>query len=165
MAKIQDCVEKSEDIKKHSYGREDSKGRLSKLCIWNLAGNDILGMAVRSQKIAGTAQELMGGEEIYHYHSKVCLSLKDNWEFVTIKMFYQLMMKEARTGGAWNWHQVEYQSGISIMHNEQEYLIYWAGLWILVRKWMPATRDGIHLHGGWQVRRIWRHCVCFSKTI
>ena len=78
MAKIQDCVEKSEDIKKHSYGREDSKGRLSKLCIWNLAGNDVLGMAVRSQKIAGTAQELMGGEEIYHYHSKVCLSLKDN---------------------------------------------------------------------------------------
>ena len=71
MAKIKDCVEKSEDIKKHSYGREDSKGRLSKLCIWNLAGNDILGMAVRSQKIAGTAQELLGGEEIYHYHSKV----------------------------------------------------------------------------------------------
>jgi len=86
MAKIRDCVEKSEDIKNHSYGREDSKGRLSKLCIWNLAGNDILGTAVRSKKIAGTAQELMGGEEIYHYHSK-------------------LMMKEARTGGAWNWHQ------------------------------------------------------------
>ena len=119
MAKIQDCVEKSEDIKKHSYGREDSKGRLSKLCIWNLAGNDVLGMAVRSQKIAGTAQELMGGEEIYHYHSKVCLSLKDNWEFVTIKMFYQLMMKEARTGGAWNWHQVEYQSGISHIYHAQ----------------------------------------------
>ena len=71
MAKIRDCVEESEDIKKHSYGREDSKGRLSKLCIWNLAGNDILGMAIRSQKIAGTAQELMGGDEIYHYHSKV----------------------------------------------------------------------------------------------
>ena len=72
MAKIKDCVEKSEDIKQHSYGREDSKGRLSKLCIWNLAGNDVLGMVVRSQKIAGTARDLMGGDEIYHYHSKVC---------------------------------------------------------------------------------------------
>ena len=72
--KIKDCVEKSEDIKKYSYGREDSKGRMSKMCMWNYAGNDILGMVARSQKVAGTAQELMGGDEIYHYHSKVCQS-------------------------------------------------------------------------------------------
>ena len=30
---------------------------------------------LRSQKIAGTMQTLMGGEEIYHYHSKVLLPL------------------------------------------------------------------------------------------
>ena len=41
------------------------------MCMWNYAGNDILGMVARSQKIAGTAQELMGGDEVYHYHSKV----------------------------------------------------------------------------------------------
>ena len=75
MVKIKDCVEKSEDIKKHSYGREDNKGRLSKMCMWNYAGNDILGMVARSRKYAGTAQELMGGDEVYHYHSKVCQSL------------------------------------------------------------------------------------------
>ena len=72
MVKITDCVEKSEDIKKYSYGREDSKGRLSKMCMWNYAGNDILGIVARSQKVAGTAQDLMGGDEVYHYHSKVC---------------------------------------------------------------------------------------------
>ena len=71
MVKIKNCIEKSEDIKKYSYGREDSKGRLSKMCMWNYAGNDILGMVARSQRIAGTAQELMGGDEVYHYHSKV----------------------------------------------------------------------------------------------
>ena len=75
MVKIKDCVEKSEDIKKHSFSREDSKGRLSKMCLWNYAGNDILGLVARSRKVAGTAQELLGGDEIYHYHSKVCLGL------------------------------------------------------------------------------------------
>ena len=34
----------------------------------------------RSQKVAGTMQALLGGDEIYHYHSK-------------------LMMKEAQSGG------------------------------------------------------------------
>ena len=40
----------------------------------------------RSTKIAGTMQNLLGGDEIYHYHSK-------------------LMMKEPKTGGAHIWHQ------------------------------------------------------------
>ena len=40
----------------------------------------------RCQKVAGTMQALLGGEEIYHYHSK-------------------LMMKDPKTGGAHIWHQ------------------------------------------------------------
>ena len=40
----------------------------------------------RSTKVAGTMQNLLGGDEIYHYHSK-------------------LMMKEPKTGGAHIWHQ------------------------------------------------------------
>ena len=40
----------------------------------------------RSNKVAGTMMNLLGGDEIYHYHSK-------------------LMMKEPRTGGAHVWHQ------------------------------------------------------------
>ena len=48
----------------------------SNLCIYKF----------RSQKVAGTMQTLLGGHEIYHYHSK-------------------LMMKDAKTGGAHVWHQ------------------------------------------------------------
>ena len=40
----------------------------------------------RCQKVAGTMQALLGGDEIYHYHSK-------------------LMMKDPKTGGAHIWHQ------------------------------------------------------------
>lgn len=84
--RLRHCMENSEDIKRHAYGRNDGKGRQSKLCIWNFAGNDVTGVVARSQKVAGTMQQLLGGDEIYHYHSK-------------------LMMKEAHTGGAHVWHQ------------------------------------------------------------
>ena len=56
------------------------------LCIWNLPGDDVVGVAARSRKVVSTLEKLLGGQELYHYHSK-------------------LMMKEARTGGAHLWHQ------------------------------------------------------------
>ncbi len=65
------CAEQSNDIKKYAYGRSDSHGRTSKMCLWNYAGNDVFGMVARCRKVAGTIQELMGGDEIYHYHTKV----------------------------------------------------------------------------------------------
>lgn len=63
----------------------DGHGRNSRLCLWNHPGQDITGMVGRCQKVAGTMAELLGGE-VYHYHTK-------------------LMMKEARTGGSFVWHQ------------------------------------------------------------
>merc|ERR1719400_237414 len=50
----------SEEIKQHAYGR--------------------------SSRVVSTFEQLLGGEELYHYHSK-------------------LMMKEAETGGQHVWHQ------------------------------------------------------------
>jgi hypothetical protein len=77
--KIKDCAETSKDIKKHAFGKPDGLGRISKMCIWNHAGNDVLGTMARTRKVAGTMQDLLGGDEIYHYHSKVthvlCCSL------------------------------------------------------------------------------------------
>ena len=105
MVKITDCVEKSEDIKKYSYGREDSKGRLSKMCMWNYAGNDILGIVARSQKVAGTAQDLMGGDEVYHYHSKVCRWLN---YFELIAWMYVL---SAHDEGSKDWRGMELAPG------------------------------------------------------
>ncbi|CAL4104674.1 unnamed protein product, partial [Meganyctiphanes norvegica] len=85
IAKVRHAVEHSKGIQKHAYGRSDGD-KSSRLCVWNHPGDDVTGMLVRSHMIAGTMEELMGGEEIYHYHSK-------------------LMMKDAKTGGAWCWHQ------------------------------------------------------------
>jgi len=86
VGKLRECMEKSEDIPKYAIGRSDGQGSKSKLCVWNKAGDDVCGVAARTRKVAGTMQELLGGHEIYHYHSK-------------------LMMKEAQTGGAHLWHQ------------------------------------------------------------
>jgi len=86
VTKLRQCMEQSEDIRSNAYGRADGKGSESKLCIWNMPGDDVCGVAARTKKVAGTMQQLLGGYELYHYHSK-------------------LMMKEAFTGGAHLWHQ------------------------------------------------------------
>ncbi len=47
VARMRECAEGSEDIARHSYGRADGQGRSSRLCIWNYAGDDVLGVAAR----------------------------------------------------------------------------------------------------------------------
>src|ERR1700753_934134 len=52
-------------------------------------------MVARSKSIVSCAEKLLGGE-VYHYHSK-------------------MIMKDARVGGAWTWHQdygYWYQNGV-----------------------------------------------------
>lgn len=83
--KLRTAVESSKGIQRHAYGRSDGD-RKSRMCVWNHPGDDITGVLARSPRVAGTMQELMGGDEIYHYHSK-------------------LMMKDAKSGGAFLWHQ------------------------------------------------------------
>ena len=78
-------IQKDNGIIQHSFVVPDGHGRNSRMCLWNHPGEDITGMVGRCQKVAGTMGELLGGE-VYHYHTK-------------------LMMKEARTGGSFVWHQ------------------------------------------------------------
>ena len=79
----------------------------------------------RSQKIAGTAQALLGGDEVYHYSTKVSKVQSLQYVHYTKKfilkhfgaMYFfvisccywfkplKLMMKEPRTGGSFVWHQ------------------------------------------------------------
>ena len=47
VAKIKNCVEESTDLKDNSYSKADQNGKLNGLCIWNKAGNDVLGTAAR----------------------------------------------------------------------------------------------------------------------
>jgi hypothetical protein len=66
-------------------GRRDATGQITKLTLWNQAGDDLYGMFSRSPRIVDRMEQLLGGE-VYHYHTK-------------------MMLKEPRVGGAWEWHQ------------------------------------------------------------
>ena len=68
---LKDFVENDSTIMENSYGRSDGRGKESRLALWNVAGDDLAGVVSRSQKVAGTMQALLGGDEIYHYHSKL----------------------------------------------------------------------------------------------
>ncbi len=66
-------------------GRKDATGQVTKLTLWNEAGDDLYGMFSRSPRIVDRMEQILGGE-VYHYHTK-------------------MMLKEPRVGGAWEWHQ------------------------------------------------------------
>jgi ectoine hydroxylase len=69
----------------HSFGRKDGEGGQVRLSLWNHPGDSIYGMFARCETVVNSAEALLEGE-VYHYHSK-------------------MIMKDARVGGAWAWHQ------------------------------------------------------------
>ncbi|XP_005090958.1 L-proline trans-4-hydroxylase [Aplysia californica] len=82
--KLKTAVEHDRFFEK-GFGLADGTGKESRLVMWRHPGNDVTGMFARSEKIAGTCEQVLGGE-VYHYHTK-------------------LMTKAARTGGKHIWHQ------------------------------------------------------------
>lgn len=82
-------------LDQHSYKRSDGEGGTVRLSLWNHPTDTIYGMVARCESIVGSAEKLLDGE-VYHYHSK-------------------MIMKDAKTGGAWTWHQdygYWYQNGV-----------------------------------------------------
>ncbi len=73
------------ELDRRSYGRADGEGGTVRLSLWNHPGDTIYGMFARSERIVDAAEDLLDGE-VYHYHSK-------------------MILKDARVGGAWTWHQ------------------------------------------------------------
>ncbi len=74
---------------------DDGEGNAVRLSLWNHPGDGVYGMVARSERIVDSVEQLIG-EEVYHYHSK-------------------MILKDARTGGAWAWHQdygYWYQNGL-----------------------------------------------------
>ena len=79
----------------HSFGRADGEGGVVRLSLWNHPGDGIYGMFARCRSVVDTCERILE-DEVYHYHSK-------------------MIMKEARVGGAWAWHQdygYWYQNGV-----------------------------------------------------
>ncbi|OWF49926.1 probable phytanoyl-CoA dioxygenase [Mizuhopecten yessoensis] len=86
LKQLQVTLEGSDAITKHRYGFSDGEGKKTQMALWSYPGDDVTGVISRSEKVLGTCQELLGGDELYHFESK-------------------LMMKEAKTGGKHLWHQ------------------------------------------------------------
>lgn len=83
------------EMDKHSFARADGEGGAVRLSLWNHPGDTIYGMIARCESLVNSAEKLLEGE-VYHYHSK-------------------MIMKDAKVGGAWAWHQdygYWYQNGV-----------------------------------------------------
>lgn len=78
-----------------SASRDDGEGNAVRLALWNHPGDGIYGMYARCHRVVDRVEQLLE-EEAYHYHSK-------------------MVLKDARVGGAWAWHQdygYWYQNGV-----------------------------------------------------
>ena len=64
----------------------DSTGQGAELFGWSGVTDDLLGAYVRIARLVESASDLLGGEPVYHWHSK-------------------LSFKKPRSAGRWDWHQ------------------------------------------------------------
>jgi ectoine hydroxylase-related dioxygenase (phytanoyl-CoA dioxygenase family) len=72
-------------LESEAASRRDGAGGVIKLAVHNQLGDDIYAAFVRCRRIVDAMERLLG-DEVYHYHHK-------------------MILKEPRTGGAWEWHQ------------------------------------------------------------
>src|SRR5580692_10732406 len=95
IALLRRAAKEDRELDQHSFSRGDGEGGEVRLSLWNHPGDTIYGMFARCESVVNSAERLLGGE-VYHYHSK-------------------MIMKDARVGGAWTWHQdygYWYQNGV-----------------------------------------------------
>jgi ectoine hydroxylase len=89
------AAKEDRQLDQHSFGKGDGEGGTIRLSLWNHPGDSIYGMFARCETVVNSAEKLLEGE-VYHYHSK-------------------MIMKDAKVGGAWAWHQdygYWYQNGV-----------------------------------------------------
>ncbi len=89
------AAKEDRQLDQHSFGKGDGEGGVVRLSLWNHPGDTIYGMFARCETVVNSAETLLEGE-VYHYHSK-------------------MIMKDAKVGGAWAWHQdygYWYQNGV-----------------------------------------------------
>lgn len=89
------AAKEDRELDQRSFSRADGEGGQVRLSLWNHPGDTIYGMFARCASMVDSAERILGGE-VYHYHSK-------------------MIMKDAKVGGAWTWHQdygYWYQNGV-----------------------------------------------------
>jgi ectoine hydroxylase-related dioxygenase (phytanoyl-CoA dioxygenase family) len=85
VAKMLYAVEHGDRVSQTRRSGQDGSGKASSLAIWHDLGDDIWSAASICPRVVNPIRILLG-EEAAFFHGKV-------------------MLKEARTGGAWEWHQ------------------------------------------------------------
>jgi ectoine hydroxylase len=85
IARLRSAAKKDQALDAESYGRADGAGGSVRLALWNHPPDNIYGRFARCRRVIEAVGQLLE-DEPYHYHSK-------------------MIMKQARTGGAWEWHQ------------------------------------------------------------
>ena len=83
--RILTVAKSDQGLLQEAYSKKDASGGASKLAVRNELDKSPYAAIVRSQRVAGNMQQLLG-DEVYHYHHK-------------------MMLKEPLVGGAWEWHQ------------------------------------------------------------
>ena len=58
MAKVKSATESKDWISQRSFQQDDGSGRAINVCVWDQPGEDVLGMVVRSRKVAETMAEV-----------------------------------------------------------------------------------------------------------
>lgn len=89
------AAKSDQEMDQHAFARDDGTGAKVRLSLWNHPGDGIYGMIARCHKLVDKVEQLLE-DEAYHYHSK-------------------MIMKDAKIGGAWAWHQdygYWYQNGV-----------------------------------------------------
>ncbi len=83
---LRDIARRDRELQAAASLRSDAKGGETKLTLWNELDDDtIYSAVVHSRRIVDRMEQMLG-DEVYHYHHK-------------------MMLKEPRTGGAWEWRQ------------------------------------------------------------
>ncbi len=82
---VKETAKTDKGLDENSFKRDDGTGARVRLSLWNHPGSGIYGRIARSHKLVDSVEQLLD-DEVYHYHSK-------------------MIMKEAKVGGAWAWHQ------------------------------------------------------------
>jgi hypothetical protein len=79
-------VDARETLARKRFYVVDSTGGLAELIAWSGDRGDLLGGWVRVSRLVAAAQDLLGGQELTHWHSKISF-------------------KEPGSEGRWDWHQ------------------------------------------------------------
>jgi ectoine hydroxylase-related dioxygenase (phytanoyl-CoA dioxygenase family) len=85
MRELARVAAEDQSLHERAEGFADGGGGVTRASRMNTPGDDLYGRIMRCRRMVDAMERLLGGE-VYHWHSK-------------------LMLKEARSGGAWEWHQ------------------------------------------------------------